>query len=87
MNLLCQDKNHYSRTVSALLTYCSSTIHAFKNIKNRFYGIIHTFKNYFAIVFSIFNFSKNKLYSNELLGCIWEACFALQRLRLVFFFF
>ena len=25
-------------------------------IKNRFYDIIHTFKNYFVTVFSIFNF-------------------------------
>ena len=56
MNLLCQDKNHYSRTVSALLTYCSSTIHAFKNIKNWSHGTIRTFKNYFAIIFSVFSF-------------------------------
>ena len=27
-------------------------------IKNRSHGTIHTFKNYFATVFSIFNFSK-----------------------------
>ena len=27
-------------------------------IKNGSHGIIHTFKNYFAIVFSIFSFSK-----------------------------
>ena len=27
-------------------------------IKNRSHGIIHTFKNYFAIVFSVFSFSK-----------------------------
>ena len=27
-------------------------------IKNRFYGTIHTFKNYFATMFSVFNFNK-----------------------------
>ena len=34
-------------------------------IKNRFYGTIHIFKNYFGTVFSVF--SKNKLYPNRLL--------------------
>ena len=35
-------------------------------IKNGSYGTIHTFKNYFAIVFSVsvFSFSKNKLNPN-----------------------
>ena len=35
-------------------------------IKNKSYGTIHTFKNYFATVFSvlIFSFSKNKLNPN-----------------------
>ena len=35
-------------------------------IKNGFHGTIHTFKNYFATVFSIsvFSFSKNKLNPN-----------------------
>ena len=50
---------HYSR---------DSQISLFSNffIKNGFYGTIYTFKNYFAIVFSIsvFNFSKNKLNPN-----------------------
>ena len=46
------DKNHYSRT---------------KNIKNRFHGTIHTFKNYFVTVFSVFSFSKNELYPNGLI--------------------
>ena len=44
--------------------HCSITVYVFKNIKNGFYGIIYTFKNYFATLFSVFNFSKNKLYSN-----------------------
>ena len=58
MNLLCM------RQLS-LFTHCSSTVHAFKNIKNGSHGTIHTFKNYFVTVFSIFSFSKNKLYLNE----------------------
>ena len=33
-----------------------------KNIKNGSHGTIHTFKNYFAIVFSVFN---NKWYPNK----------------------
>ena len=39
-----------------------------KNIKNEFHGIIYTFKNYFVTVFSVFRFSKNKLYPNRPLG-------------------
>ena len=31
-------------------------------IKNESHDTIHTFKNYFAIVFSIFNFQQNKRY-------------------------
>ena len=45
-----------------LFTYCSSTVRAFKNIKNGFHSTIHIFKNYFATVFPVF--SKNKLYPN-----------------------
>ena len=41
------------------------TVHALKNIKNGSHGTIHTFKNYLATVFSVFSFSKNKLYPNE----------------------
>ena len=33
-------------------------------IKNRFYGTIHIFKNYFAIVFSDFSFQQNMRYPN-----------------------
>ena len=36
-----------------------------KNIKNGSHGTIHIFKNYFVTVFSVFSFSKNKLYLNE----------------------
>ena len=34
------------------------------------HGTIHTLKNYFVTVFSVFNFSKNKLYPNRLLKLI-----------------
>ena len=33
-------------------------------IKNKSYGTVHTFKNYFTIVLSVFNFQQNKRYSN-----------------------
>ena len=56
---------HYSCTVHALFTHCSCTVHLLfmrlttilfkKNIKNRSYSTIHIFKNYFSIIFSIFN--------------------------------
>ena len=36
-----------------------------KNIKNGSHSTIYTFKNYFATVFSVFSFQRNKLYSNE----------------------
>ena len=35
-----------------------------KNIKNGSHNTIYTFKNYFATIFSVFNFNKNKLYPN-----------------------
>ena len=57
--------------VHTLFWYYLRTIHEThshfiqeKNIKNGSHSIIHTFKNYFTIVFSIFSFSKNKLYPN-----------------------
>ena len=36
-------------------------------IAHGFHGTIHTLKNYFTPIFLVFNFSKNKLYLNELL--------------------
>ena len=36
-----------------------------KNIKNKTYGIIHIFKNYFVILFSVFNFSKKVIQTNK----------------------
>ena len=56
-----------------LFTHCSSIIYALfmgpiaillKNIKNGSHGTIYTFKNYFATVFLVFNFSNNKFNSN-----------------------
>ena len=58
---------HYSSTVHTLFTHCSwnlQPLYSGKKIKNGSHGTIYTFKNYFAIVFLVFNFSKNKLYSN-----------------------
>ena len=58
----------------SLFIYCSDTIYVLfmrstatlykKNIKNRSHDTIHTFKNYFVIVFLIFSFHDNKLNSN-----------------------
>ena len=35
-----------------------STVRGLKNIKNGSHGTIHTFKNYFAIIFLVFNLAK-----------------------------
>ena len=43
---------------SALFIYCSydpQLLYLEKNIKNGSHGTIHTFKNYFATIFSVFN--------------------------------
>ena len=61
MNLLCKGQK-------TLFTHCSCTIHGS-------HGTIHTFKNDFAIVFSVFSFSKNKLYPN---GPLVLMCSQLQ---------
>ena len=47
-----EDKNHYS----CIVYHCSRIVHALKNIKNGSHGTIHTFKNYFATVLSVFSF-------------------------------
>ena len=41
-----------------------STVYVLKNIKNGFHGIIHTFKNYFITILSVFSFSNNKFNPN-----------------------
>ena len=43
-------------TVHVLFITVYRTVHVLKNIKNGSHGTIYTFKNYFATVFSIFNF-------------------------------
>ena len=41
------------------------TVHALKNIKNGSHGTIHTFKNYFATVLSVFNFQTISLIQTD----------------------
>ena len=53
---------HYSGTVHVLFMGPTSTL--LKKIKNESHNTIHTFKNYFAIVFSVFSFSNNKFNPN-----------------------
>ena len=53
-----------SSTVHALFKGSTTTLFRKKNIKNGSHITIHTFKNYFATVFSVFNFSKNKFNLN-----------------------
>ena len=55
-------------TVYALFITVHSTVHVIKNIKNGSHGTIHTFKNYFATIFSVFNFSNNKFNPNGPIG-------------------
>ena len=73
--LLFMNSSRTFPTFSSLYQSCGSRalfmnpqIPLFSNffIKNESHDTIHTFKNYFAIVFSVsvFNFSKNKLNSN-----------------------
>ena len=66
---LCVNSNltwvHYvGGQKSRTIYHYSSTVHALKNIKNESYGIIYTFKNYFAIVLLVFSFSNNKFNPN-----------------------
>ena len=50
--------------VYTLFTYCAYTVHVLKNIKNGFHNTIYTFKNYFAIVFSVFSFQFSVIISS-----------------------
>ena len=52
-----QEKKHCLCTIHTMFMYCLYTVH-------ESHDTIHIFKNYFATVFSVFNFSKNKLYPN-----------------------
>ena len=67
LSSLCRDKNHYLYTVH----HCLHTVHTLKNIKNGSHSTIHTFKNYFATVLSVFNFSNNKLNPNRPFVFFW----------------
>ena len=52
-------KCHCLLTVSVLFMYCSwdlQLLYIKKSIKNGSHDTIHTFKNYFAIMFSVFSF-------------------------------
>ena len=55
---------YYLCTVHILFTGPTTTLFR-KKIKNGSYGTIHTFKNYIATMFLVFNFQQNKLYPNE----------------------
>ena len=84
----------FFRRQKSLFTYCSSLFMHFscivygtynpfiqkKNIKNGSYSTIHTFTNYFVTVFSIFIFSKNKLYQNEVQN-FWRPCLLFRSPR------
>ena len=43
-------------TIHALFITVHNTVYILKNIKNGSHGTIHTFKNYFATVLSVFSF-------------------------------
>ena len=78
-----------SWTVAATFDYFKLQISLFSHffIKNRSHGTIHTFKFYFATVFSVFSFSKISFYPIELLVCIWKVRFALPTSTFCIFFF
>ena len=50
-----RDKVHYSRTVHELFIGPTTTLFKKQILKNRSHSTIHTFKIYFATVFSIFS--------------------------------
>ena len=78
---------HCSRTIHALFTGPTATLFRKKYIKNGSHGTIHAFKNYFAIVFSVFSFQQNKLYPNRPLVSIWIWMKTHVSTFLLFFFF
>ena len=71
------------------LVYClqGSQILFFNNffIKNEFYRVIYIFKNYFAIVFSVFSFSKISSIQTD--PCVWIHGCVFKRAFFLFFFF
>ena len=61
------DIKYCSSTVAALFI----TVHVLKNIKNRSHDTIHTLKNYFAKVLSVFSFNNNKFNPNGPYICLY----------------
>ena len=70
-----RETNLLFTTVSAMFMHCSSTVYILfmgptvtlfrkKKLKNESHSTIHTFKNYFVTMFSVFSFSKNKFNPN-----------------------
>ena len=54
-------------------------------IKNGFHGTVHTFKNYFAIVFSVFSFQfqQNKFYPYEPIIKTWNRTLIFENTHLM----
>ena len=67
--LISGDNGYCSWTVAATFDYFNPQISFFSNffIKNWSHGTVYTFKNYFAIVFSFFNFSKISYIQTDLI--------------------
>ena len=57
------DSIFHGVTDSASKTTCGAMLDVV--VKAKTHDIIHTFRNYFATVFLVFSFSKNKLYPNK----------------------
>ena len=76
------NRNCWLSAVNSAHMHCLRThkFHFFINffIKNGSHSTIHTFKNYFATVFSVFSFQfqQNKFYPNTPLLCCfeWKSC-------------
>ena len=67
------------RRQSTLFTGPTSTFFRKKNIKNGSRGTLHTCKNYFVSVFSVFSFSK--------ISCIWTDPTYFENLTIDYMFF
>ena len=79
-------QQHYSCTVAALFMRPIATLFK-KYIKNGSHGTIHIFKNYFTIVFSVFNFRKNKFNPDGWFNfCICRSNFFIVNPFCLFFF-
>ena len=65
---ICLDRNYFPAPLGDKV-HCSQDPQPHysekKNIKNGSHDTIHTFKNYFGTMFSVFSFQQNKLYPNE----------------------